>query len=176
MAINSVSLNNTTPGVTPSSISPTDSETKSIQNEITNQSQRLNRLSSDSEMSAEEKAKKRQEIQKEIAELNRKASLLAAKYEGDSKYVRLHHEFMRKELTTNERKIFDILMGIKKNTDEMLLNSDILKNDAYFESFIQQQVVMIFKANEIKLNPEVARLVKSAIVREYVNEREGITE
>lgn len=111
-----------------------------------------------------------------IAELNRKASLLAAKYEGDSKYVRLHHEFMRKELTTNERKVFDILMGIKKNTDEMLLNSDILKNDAYFESFIQQQVVMIFKANEIKLNPEVARLVKSAIVREYVNEREGITE
>ncbi len=111
-----------------------------------------------------------------IAELNRKASLLAAKYEGDSKYVRLHHEFMRKELTTNERKVFDILMGIKKNTDEMLLNSDILKNDAYFESFIQQQVVMIFKENEIKLNPEVARLVKSAIVREYVNEREGITE
>lgn len=111
-----------------------------------------------------------------IAELNRKASLLAAKYEGDSKYVRLHHEFMRKELTPNERKVFDILMGIKHNTDEMLLNSDILKNDAYFESFIQQQVVKIFKENEIKLNPEVARLVKSAIVREYVNEREGITE
>lgn len=112
-----------------------------------------------------------------IAELNRIASLLAAKYEGDSKYVRLHHEFVRRGLTPNEQKVFDILMEIKKNTDEMLLNSNILdNNDAYFEGFIQQQVVRTFKANEIKLNPEVAKLVKSAIVKEYVNEREGITE
>lgn len=118
-----------------------------------------------------------EDIYDKIAELNRKASLLAAKYDGDSKYVRLHHEFLRKELSKDERKIFNILTGIKHNTDEMLLNSDILNNnDAYFESFIQQQVVNTFKANDIKLNPEVAKLVKSAIVREYINEREGITE
>lgn len=92
MAINSVCLNNTTPGVTPSSISPTDSETKSIQNEITNQSQRLNRLSSDSEMSAEEKAKKRQEIQKEIAELNRKLRMLRMKQKEDDKKAQEEQE------------------------------------------------------------------------------------
>lgn len=92
MAINSVSLNNTTPGVTPSSISPTDSETKSIQNEITNQSQRLNRLSSDSEMSAEEKAKKRQEIQKEIAELNRKLRMLRMQQKEDDKKAQEEQE------------------------------------------------------------------------------------
>jgi len=92
MAINSVSLNNTTPGVTPSSISPTDSETKSIQNEITSQSQRLNRLSSDSEMSAEEKAKKRQEIQKEIAELNRKLRMLRMQQKEDDKKAQEEQE------------------------------------------------------------------------------------
>lgn len=92
MAINSVGLNNTTPGVTPSSISPTDSETKSIQNEITSQSQRLNRLSSDSEMSAEEKAKKRQEIQKEIAELNRKLRMLRMQQKEDDKKAQEEQE------------------------------------------------------------------------------------
>lgn len=92
MAINSVSLNNTTPSVTPSSISPTDSETKSIQNEITSQSQRLNRLSSDSEMSAEEKAKKRQEIQKEIAELNRKLRMLRMQQKEDDKKAQEEQE------------------------------------------------------------------------------------
>ena len=92
MAINSVSLNNTTSGVMPSSISPTDSETKSIQNEITSQSQRLNRLSSDSEMSAEEKAKKRQEIQKEIAELNRKLRMLRMQQKEDDKKAQEEQE------------------------------------------------------------------------------------
>lgn len=69
-------------------------------------------------------------------------------------------------------------MQIKRNTDEtLLLNGNILaSNDAYFESYIQQQVIQVFKSNAIKLNPEVAKLVKSVIVREYINEREGIAE
>lgn len=44
-----------------------DTEAKDIQNQITSKQQNLNRLSTDSEMSAEEKAKERQEIQKQIA-------------------------------------------------------------------------------------------------------------
>jgi len=92
MAINSVGLNSTAPNVTPSSISPTASETKSIQNEITSQSQRLNRLSSDSKMSAEEKAKKRQEIQKEIAELNRKLRMLRMEQKEEDKKTQKEQE------------------------------------------------------------------------------------
>ena len=69
-------------------------------------------------------------------------------------------------------------MGIKKQTDETLLNSNILSgdNDAYFENYIQSIVIKNFGNNDIKLNPSVARLVKSAIVKEYINERNGITE
>lgn len=74
MAINSVKLNSAVPNT--SSITPTDAETKNIQNQITSKNQSLNRLSSDPEMSAEEKAKERQEIQKQIAELNRKLRML----------------------------------------------------------------------------------------------------
>lgn len=48
----------------------TDSETKSFQNQISNAQTQLQKLSADNKMSSEEKAKKRQEIQKKIMELN----------------------------------------------------------------------------------------------------------
>ena len=116
-------------------------------------------------------------IYSRIAELNRKDSLLAQKYNNDVKYVRLHKEFMRQGLSKNEQQVFDILIGIKNDTDEKLLNSDILNsNESYFDGYIQQQVVLKFRDGGVHLNPEVAKLVKNAIVKEYTNEREGIVE
>lgn len=73
MAINQVSFNisisNTTSGTGSTAV---DSESKDLQNQLTSEQRRLKQLSSDSDMSAEEKAKERQEIQRQIAELNRK--------------------------------------------------------------------------------------------------------
>ncbi len=48
----------------------TDFETKSFQNKIASAQTQLQKLSANTEMSSEEKAKKRQEIQKQIMELN----------------------------------------------------------------------------------------------------------
>lgn len=48
----------------------TDFETKSFQNQIASAQTQLQKLSANNEMSSEEKAKKRQEIQKQIMELN----------------------------------------------------------------------------------------------------------
>lgn len=47
-----------------------DAETKSFQNQIANAQTQLQKLSANREMSSEEKAEKRQEIQKQIMELN----------------------------------------------------------------------------------------------------------
>ena len=73
MAINNVSFNigipNTTAGTGNTVM---DSESKNLQNQLISEQRRLKQLSSDSEMGAEEKATKRQEIQQQIAELNRK--------------------------------------------------------------------------------------------------------
>ena len=51
-------------------ISPTDSVSKNIQNQIANAQKRLQELSSKDDMPLEEKMKKRQEIQQEINSLN----------------------------------------------------------------------------------------------------------
>lgn len=85
MAVHSTSLNSATLNITSASVSLTDTEAKSIQNQITGKQQSLNRLSSDSEMSAEEKAKERQEIQKQIAELNRKLRMLRMEKKEEAK-------------------------------------------------------------------------------------------
>jgi len=92
MAINSISLNKVAANVTSPVVSSTDTETKSIQNQITNKQQSLKRLTSDTEMSAEEKAKEQQEIRKQIAELNRKLRMLQMEKEEEAKEAKKEQE------------------------------------------------------------------------------------
>lgn len=69
--------------MTSSAMPPSDNASRNIQNQIAVKQQRLNRLSSDSAMSTEEKEKERQKIQKQLAELNRKLRLLQAEQKED---------------------------------------------------------------------------------------------
>ena len=92
MAINSISLNKVAANVTSPVVSSTDTETKSIQNQITNKQQSLKRLTSDTEMSAEEKAKEQQEIRKQIAELNRKLRMLRLEKQQETKELQKEEE------------------------------------------------------------------------------------
>lgn len=63
--------------VTPTNaVSSVTNRSKNIQNQIQLKEQHLNRLSNDSKLSTQEKEQKRQELQKEIEELNRKLELM----------------------------------------------------------------------------------------------------
>lgn len=75
MNINSVTMNSKTTAASATMVTP-DTEGKKLQNQIASKQQKLNSLESDAKISAEEKAKQRQEIQEQIAELNRKLRLL----------------------------------------------------------------------------------------------------
>lgn len=92
MAIQSVSMNNDFSNLTAAKTASTDTGSKTLQNQIANKEQRLNRLSSNSELSAEEKAKERQELQKQIAELNRKLRLLRMEEAEEEKKIRKEQE------------------------------------------------------------------------------------
>ena len=93
MAINKVSFNIAIPNTTSSTGSTTmDSESKSLQNQLTIEQRRLKQLSSDSEMSAEEKAKELQEIQRQIAELNRKLRMERTEQAEEEKKVAKEQE------------------------------------------------------------------------------------
>lgn len=91
MTVNSVSLNSNISSITPAKAAANNGS-KNIQNQIANKQQSLNRLASDSKLSAAEKEKERQEIQKQIDELNRKLELLRMKQEEEAKEAQKEQE------------------------------------------------------------------------------------
>ena len=92
MAVNSMSFHNVSSNMQVSTLSPTDTETKNILNEITSRQKSLNRLSSDTKISEEEKAKESREIQKQIAELNRKLRMLRQEKKEEIKEAKKEQE------------------------------------------------------------------------------------
>lgn len=78
----------------------TDSVSKNIQNQIANKQKQLQELSSNEEMSLEEKMKKRQEIQQEITALNQQ--------------LRQHQITQRKEQQSKGSSMEDMLEGSQK--------------------------------------------------------------
>lgn len=72
MAINNVSMNTAVSNISTKAAVTASKESKNLESQLTNEQQRLNKLSSDGNMTTKEKEKERCEIQREIAELNRK--------------------------------------------------------------------------------------------------------
>jgi type I restriction enzyme R subunit len=116
-------------------------------------------------------------IYNQAKELERKNQLLKAKYNNDEKYARLHKHLMEKDpLTKNESKLFEALKGLKTEIDkQMEQNSDILKNESFVEKMMFRLVIDQFKNKQhIPLTPTATRRIKGLIVKEYMNEYNGI--
>jgi type I restriction enzyme, R subunit len=116
-----------------------------------------------------------QQIYDKVTELNRKNNLLKAKYENDAKYARLHKRIIEKgNISKRESEICETLMGIKKQVDDkVLLNTQMLTNESYFEKLMIQMVIGSFGKSKIELDPESAKFINSCLVKEYINEYHG---
>ena len=99
MKINSLDGTNTFTGGM-NRCAATDSVSKNIQNQIANAQKQLQELSANKDMSIEEKMKKRQEIQKQITDLNNQ--------------LRQHQIEQRKEQLTKKSSMDNMLGGSKK--------------------------------------------------------------
>ena len=101
MKINGISEGNTHLSVM-NRQTATDSVSKNIQNQIANAQKQLQEISSDKDMSIEEKMKKRQEIQQQITDLNNQ--------------LRQHQiEMRREQQQKNVASMDDMLASSKKN-------------------------------------------------------------
>lgn len=115
------------------------------------------------------------EVYKHITELNRKNSEVLHKYSGDAKFVRVHNSLVREHiLSESEAKVFKVLNKIKQTVDDRLIMQDVLSNENVFSRLVERNVILDFENNGIDLPPETASLIKNCIVKEYVNERDGI--
>ncbi len=116
-------------------------------------------------------------IYKKGKELERKNQLLKAKYENDEKYSRLHKRLMEKDpLTDSESKLFEVLTDLKKAIDEQVLkNTSLLNNEKYAEKMMIKIVFdELHKKHELGLDAERTKHINGLIVKEYLNEYNGI--
>ncbi|MCG2746182.1 MAG: hypothetical protein L6365_01450 [Desulfobulbaceae bacterium] len=112
-------------------------------------------------------------IHEQVKELNRQNNQLRAKYQGDAKYTRIHKRLLeRGTLSETERRLFAALTGVKKQADDQVLqNTQLLANEAFFERMMMPLVIGEFQTRrKIKLNPDVSRTINQLVVTEYRNE------
>ncbi len=114
-------------------------------------------------------------IYESIKELNRQNNLLKAKYNHDAKYVRLHKRLVESgKLSETERKIGEVLLGVKLDADGFVLqNTQILNNEVYFSKQVIRFLTAQFRQQKIKLNAETLTYINNLVVKEYMNEFNG---
>ncbi len=117
-----------------------------------------------------------QQIFDTVSELNRKNNLLKAKYENDKKYARIHKRILENgTISKRESEICETLLEIKKQADDkVLINTQMLNNESYFDKMMIQMVIGNFGKSKIELNPESAKYINNCLVKEYTNEYKGI--
>lgn len=116
-------------------------------------------------------------IYNDAKELERKNNLLKAKYENDEKYARLHKRLLEKDpLTDSERKLFEDLQELKKVIDiSVLNNARILENESYTAKMMGQNVINTLKSQGFAVNVATVNRINQLLVKEYINEYNGIS-
>ena len=101
--------------------------------------------------------------------------MLFDKYENDTKYARIHKRILEnRNISKLESEICDTLMDIKKQVDDkVLLNTQMLKNENYFDGLMIQMVINSFEKNKTELDPDSAKYINACLVKEYINEYQG---
>ncbi|MCT1525336.1 type I restriction endonuclease [Sphingobacterium hotanense] len=106
-------------------------------------------------------------------ELNRKNSLLQAKYEQDTKYARVHKRLVEKgTLNAKEAQLHRALMQVKGQVDETINNQkNIIDNEAFFQQYLMKVVIDEFKTKEqIPLDFATTQSINQMIMKEYVQQ------
>ena len=117
------------------------------------------------------------EIYDRAKELERKNELLKAKYNNDEKYARLHKRLMEKEpLTDSETKLFEILSNLKRTVDSKIeQNTQILSNENFVDRMVTRLIIDEFNTKRnIALTATAAKTINTLLVREYMNEYNGL--
>jgi type I restriction enzyme R subunit len=116
-----------------------------------------------------------EKIYDKVLELNRRNNLLKAKYENDAKYARLHKRIMEEgRISKREAEVYDSLVEIKKKADDqVLINTNMLNNEDYFEKLLLKLVYEGFERIKINLETDSARFINAILAKEYISEFQG---
>lgn len=109
----------------------------------------------------------------QASQLNLHDAQLAARYENDTKFARIHKRIRESgiQVLNSDVALREVLIDIKHKTDAMVLNNrDILKNRDYFELQTNSTVLDILEEKGIR-DMNVIRFINTTLVNEYFLER-----
>ena len=156
---------------------PRDPEFVSLKDELERLFKKKN-LSEVSKEQMESNIKALNDIYNRAKELERKNQLLKAKYDNDEKYARLHKRLMEKDpLTDSESKLFEALKGLKTAVDiQIQQNAKMLDNENFIKQMIPPIIFSEFEDKQgIELELEDVDMLNQLVVKEYMNEYQGIS-
>ena len=115
-----------------------------------------------------------EELLKKATELNRKNSLLADKYSGDTKYVRIHKILASQQNQLADAQIFEFLDEIRTELNETILsNINILGNRGFLEATVDRAIALSLQNTNSLEQLFNSNLLLALISNEYFNEYEG---
>lgn len=112
-------------------------------------------------------------IKKAAEKLNHADNMLAAKYEGDVKYMRTHKRLRENPPPiANDIAINQILLGLKHRVDDQIIaNSHLLDNEPYFMQGMFPLIKQEFDKHHLKYSASQIKYVGVCISNEYFTER-----
>jgi len=116
-------------------------------------------------------------ILEKVRELNKQNNRIKSKYNNDEKYARIHKRLsQRGDISKKEMQIFEALKHIKDLADlQVLKNTKILDNEEYFDKEMIKMVIEEFMKNQkLPLNAEALKYINGLVVKEYMNEFNGV--
>ncbi len=130
----------------------------------------------------EEQGKELEGILKKLNELQMRNSALLKKYNGDSKFARVHKRIREENIerkATNRKpivsemdmSIMNVLLSIKSDIDQKVYDrNDILKKDAFFEQTVMTQIKAGIDKLGIASEREDRVFIQTRITKQYLNQ------
>lgn len=112
-------------------------------------------------------------LRKRAEKHNHEDQMLAAKYDGDVKYMRTHKRIMGNPPPIADAiTVHSILMDVKRQADDTVSrNESVLDNQAFFIRSLQPAIISACRKRNTKVNMQQVQFIDACIAQEYFTER-----
>jgi type I restriction enzyme R subunit len=114
------------------------------------------------------------QIFKQIRELNRKNSMLIAKFGGDRKFAVVYKNAVPSGKVSDNLELYNLLTEAKSKIDARLSqNQNLLANTGYFRQATGEDVLESFQSGSYKVDAQTLRNLIEYTADEYISEYQG---
>ena len=109
----------------------------------------------------------------QIRELNRKNSMLVAKFGGDRKFAVVFKNIVPSGKVSESLDLYNLLFDIKHKIDGRLQNLNLLSNPSYFRKTVGEDIYQSFETSDYRVDAATLRNLIEYTADEYINEYQG---